>query len=138
MGERVRDLMSSDVKTIDRNDHLSLADDVMRMERIRHLVVVDADAPGRVVGVLSQRDLFFGSLARAIGYGSTGARKVLESMPVKDVMASEPITIASGATLAEAAKKMLEHRIGCLPVVDGDRLVGIVTESDFVRRCARE
>ena len=130
---RVSDAMSPNVKTVERNDALSIADDVMRMARIRHIVVVDEDRPGEIAGVLSQRDLFHGALARALGYGTCGARKVLETVPVKEVMSSSPITIDAGATLAEAARRMLEHTIGCLPVIDEGRLVGIVTESDFVR-----
>lgn len=129
----VRDVMSRDVTTVERNDALSLADDLMRMERIRHLVVVDEERPGEIAGVLSQRDLFLGALARALGYGSAGARKVLETIRVKDVMASQPITIEADATLADAARRMLEHRVGCLPVTERGRLVGIVSESDFVR-----
>ena len=62
---RVQDLMSTDVATLQRNDKLSIADDVMRLGRIRHLPVVDED--GRVVGVLSQRDLFRGALAEDDG-----------------------------------------------------------------------
>lgn len=133
----VRVAMSKDVKTIERNQALSIAQDVMHMARIRHLVVVDEGAPHRVAGVLSQRDLFLGALARALGYGSAGARKVLETVPVKEVMATDPITIAPDAPLSKAANRMLSHRIGCLPVVDEGRLVGILTESDFVRLVAR-
>lgn len=130
---RVRDVMSRDVKTVERNDRLSIAAQVMRMERIRHLVVVDEDRPGEVAGVLSQRDLFLGSLARALGYGSEGMRKVYETIAVKDVMSPEPVTITGDASLADAAEVMLGRKIGCLPVVEGNRLAGILTESDFVR-----
>lgn len=129
----VRDLMTRDVRTVERNDELSLAEDVMRQERIRHLVVVDEDLPGEIVGVLSQRDLFLGSLARALGYGSGGARKVLETIPVKEVMATDPVTIAPDRSVAEAAQIMLDCKIGCLPVIERGELVGIVTEGDFVR-----
>lgn len=135
---RVRDVMSSDVKTVERNDVLSIADDVMRMGRIRHLVVVDEDRPGEIAGVLSQRDLFLGALSRALGYGSSGARKVLETVRVKDVMSTEPITIDADAALAEAARLMLAHTIGCLPVTEGGEVVGIVTESDFVALAQRQ
>jgi CBS domain-containing protein len=132
----VRDVMSREVKTVERNDALSIADRVMQMERIRHLVVTDEDLPGEAVGVLSQRDLFLGALARALGYGSAGAKKVLETVPVKDVMSTDVISIGPDATLADAAKKMLEHKIGCLPVIEEGQLIGIVTESDFVRLIA--
>jgi CBS domain-containing membrane protein len=132
----VRDVMSRDVKTVERNDALSIADQVMKMDRIRHLVVTDEDLPGEVAGILSQRDLFLGALARALGYGSAGAKKVLETVPVKDVMTRDVLTIGPDAILAEAGRIMLERRIGCLPVVEQDRLIGIVTESDFVRLVA--
>lgn len=130
--------MSKEVKTVERNEALSIAQDLMQMERVRHLVVVDEDLPGEVAGVVSQRDLFLGALARALGYGSAGSRKVLESVPVKDVMATEPITIGPDATLKEAAARMIEYRIGCLPVVSDGQLVGILTEGDFVRLAASE
>ncbi|MCC6874567.1 MAG: CBS domain-containing protein [Sandaracinaceae bacterium] len=132
---KVRDVMSREVKTLRRNDALDLADQLMKMNRIRHLVVLDDDED-RVAGVVSQRDLFLGALARALGYGSAGAYKVMATLVVKEVMASEPVTIEPDAPLADAARIMLESKIGCLPVVDGDRLVGIVTESDFVRLAA--
>jgi len=135
---RVRDVMSAEVQTVERNEALSLADEVMRMRRIRHLVVVDEDEPGRIAGVLSQRDLFLGALARALGYGSAGARKILETLPVKEVMSTDPITIDAGATLEEAARCMLEHKIGCLPVTEDGELAGIITESDFVRLAAQK
>jgi CBS domain-containing protein len=137
-GLEVRDAMSADVKTVERNEALSIAQDVMQMERIRHLVVVDEDYPGEVAGVLSQRDLFLGSLARALGYGSAGARKVLETIPVKEVMTLDPVTIGPGAPLGEAAALMMEKKIGCLPVLEEGRLVGILTEGDFVRLAAAD
>jgi CBS domain-containing protein len=62
--KQVRDLMSRPVRTLERNDLLSVADSVMRNERIRHLPVLDN---GRLVGIVSQRDLFLSALVRALG-----------------------------------------------------------------------
>jgi CBS domain-containing protein len=129
--------MSRKVKMIERNQELSIAQEVMTMERIRHLVVVDEDYPGEVAGVLSQRDLFLGSLARALGYGSAGAQKVLETIPVKEVMATDPVTVTPDTPLRKAAKLMFDKKIGCVPVVEGDEVVGILTEGDFVRIAAK-
>jgi CBS domain-containing protein len=129
---QVRDLMSSEVVTLRRNDQLSIADDVMRLGRIRHLPVLDDDE--RLVGIVSQRDLFRGALARALGYGVHAQQKLLGQLLVKEVMTNDPITIAPDAPLAAAARLMLERKVGALPVVEGDRLVGILTESDFVKR----
>ena len=131
----VRDVMSQNPKTLGRNDQLSLADDVMRAERIRHLPVLDED--GKLCGIVSQRDMFRGALAQALGYGTAGQGKVLAMLRVKEVMTTEVITIPPDAALAEAARTMLERKIGCLPVLDGGRrLVGILTESDFVALAA--
>lgn len=71
-GLRVRDVMTPDVTTLKRNDKLTLADDIMQLGRIRHLPVLDDDGQ-QVVGVVSQRDLFRGALARALGYGRRAA-----------------------------------------------------------------
>lgn len=129
---KVRDLMSAEVATVRRNDQLLIADDLMRLGRIRHTPVLDDDTE-EVVGVLSQRDLFRGALARALGYGQHAQQKVLGMLLVKDVMTTDPVTVRPDAALAEAARLMLERKIGCLPVVEDGKLVGILTESDFVR-----
>jgi len=132
---RVSDLMTRDVVTLSANDSLSIADDVMRLGRIRHMPVLDDD--GTLVGVLSQRDLFRGALARALGYGEHAQSKLLGMLLVKEVMTSSPATIAASVPLAEAARTMLERKIGCLVVVDpAGRIEGIVTESDFVKSFA--
>lgn len=129
---KVSELMSREVATVLRNDQLLTADDLMRLGRIRHSPVLD-ESTGELVGVLSQRDLFRGALARALGYGQHAQQKVLGALLVKDVMTTDPVTVRSDAPLAEAARIMLERKLGCLPVVDDGQLVGILTESDFVR-----
>jgi CBS domain-containing protein len=127
----VREVMSADVTTLDVNDRLTIADDVMNLGRIRHLPVLDGD--GAVVGVISQRDLFRGALARCLGYGQHGQAKLLNMLLVKDVMTNDPATIGPDADLEEAAKILWDRKIGCLLVVEGERLVGLLTEGDFVR-----
>jgi CBS domain-containing protein len=117
-----------------RNDSLTIADQVMHLGRIRHMPVLDDE--GQVVGIVSQRDLFRGALARALGYGAHAQQKLLGQLVVKEVMTNDPVTIGPDAPLAEAARLMLERKIGCLVVVEEGRLVGILTESDFVKRFA--
>lgn len=129
---KVRDLMNADVATVRRNDQLQIADDLMNLGRIRHTPVLD-DEGEEVVGILSQRDLFRGALARALGYGQRAQHKVLGMLSVKDVMTCDPVTVAPDLPLPEAARIMLDKKIGCLPVVEGGKLVGILTESDFLR-----
>ena len=126
---KVKDLMTTKVSTLGRNDTLDLADNVMALERIRHLPVLDEQ---RVVGVVSQRDLFRSALAVALGYGERAQATLLKTIRVKEVMSEPAITIAPEATIKEAARLMIERKIGCLPVIDGGRLVGIVTETDIL------
>lgn len=122
--------MTPDPRTLERNAGLLVADEIMRMDRIRHLPVLDEE--GRVVGVVSQRDLFRGALSRVLGYGTHAQDKVMGALLVKEVMTDSPETIAPDAPIEEAARLMVERKIGCLPVVEGERLVGILTEADFV------
>jgi CBS domain-containing membrane protein len=131
---RVRDLMTRDPKTLGRNDQLPLADDLMKQERIRHLPVLDDD--GELVGIVSQRDMFRGALAHALGYGETAQRRMLGLLVVKEVMTTQVVTVGPDAPIADAARTMVDRKIGCLPVVEGGRLVGILTESDFVEMLA--
>lgn len=127
----VRDLMTRDVHTVDPNDALLTADRIMSLGRIRHVLVVDGD--GLLQGVLSQRDLFHNGLLRALGYGSYAAHKAMDSLVVKEVMTTSPLTIEPTTPLSRAAATMFKAKIGCLPVVDGGKVVGILTESDFVK-----
>jgi CBS domain-containing protein len=134
---RVRDLMSTEVATVRRNDKLVIADDLMRLGRIRHTPVLD-DHSDDLVGILSQRDLFRGALARSLGYGGHAQQRVLGMLVVKDVMTTDPATASPDEPLADAARRMIERKIGCLPVLEDGKLVGILTESDFVQLALRE
>jgi len=127
---KVKDIMVRDVATLDLNDELSLADDIMKLGRIRHLPVVDE---GRLVGIISQRDLFKASLASAMGFGEKAKREFMKTVAVKEVMVDVVITISPEAGIEEAGKVMLEKKIGCLPVIEGDNLVGLITETDILR-----
>lgn len=130
----VRDVMTRDVLTLGRNDTLRTADDVMRLGRIRHLPIVEDD--GSLAGIVSQRDLFHGGLIKALGYGTHARGRALESLVVKEAMRTEVVTASPDTELRQAARLMLEKKIGCLIVVEGEKIAGILTESDFVRLAA--
>ncbi|HKN12668.1 MAG TPA: CBS domain-containing protein [Candidatus Binatus sp.] len=133
---KVRDVMTADPTTLKRNDKLTLADDIMRLGRVRHLPVLDDDGEA-LVGIVTQRDLFRDALAQALGYGRHAQRKILDTLSVKDVMATDVVTTGPDTSLIEAARILTERKIGCLPVVENGRLVGILTEGDFVALVAR-
>jgi CBS domain-containing protein len=132
---RVADLMTRDVRTLGPNDKLVVADELMRLGRFRHAVVLDDGA--RLAGVLSQRDIFFSALAWSLGQGEAAHRKALEAVRVKDVMHSDVVTVTPDTPVPEAARLLSEHQIGCLPVIEEDALVGILTEGDFLTLLAR-
>jgi CBS domain-containing membrane protein len=130
---KVNDIMTREVKTLGRNDTLDIAQDVMALGRIRHLPVLD---DGKVVGVVSQRDLFSAGLVAALGYGSRTQTTLLKTVSVKEVMSEPPITVSPEVRVTKAARLMMEKKIGCLPVVEGETLVGLVTETDLLRLIA--
>ena len=132
----VHELMSVDVVMLGRNDKLVAAEDLMRLGRIRHLPVVDED--GKLAGVVSQRDLFHSGLIKALGYGAHAQQHALATVMVKEAMTTEVVTTTPDTPLREAARTMLERRIGCLVVVEAGRIAGIISESDFVKLATRE
>jgi len=134
---RVLDVMTKEVTTLKRNDKLTLASDIMQLGRIRHLPVLEDDGV-RLAGILSQRDLFRGALARALGYGQHAQRKMLDSLFVKEVMTTDVIATSPDTPLIDAARVLMERKIGCLPVIESGRLVGILTEADFVAMFVRK
>ena len=131
---QVKDVMKTEVRTVRRNDALALADKLMQDERIRHLPVLDED--GAVCAVVSQRDLFRGALLQALGYGARAADMMLRQVVVKEAMSPDLHVTTPNVPVTEAARVMIERKIGCLPVVEDGKLVGIVTETDFVRLIA--
>lgn len=126
----VGQLMSPTVTTLGLQDTLEIADGVMTMGRIRHLPVLNGKD---VVGVVSQRDLFRSALGAALALGIRRPQELLRSLDVGDVMSAPAVTIGPDASVQEAARTMEEGRIGCLPVLEEGRLVGILTETDILR-----
>jgi CBS domain-containing membrane protein len=126
---KVRDIMVKEVANLDINDELSLANDIMRLGRIRHLPVLDGT---RLVGIISERDLFRSSLAQALGYGSQASRDLMKNLRIKDIMVKEVATVSPDMALCEAVHLMIDKKIGCLPVVEDEHLVGLITETDIL------
>ncbi len=127
---RVRDIMSEKMVTISESDRLSTVEDIMTLGRVRHMPGVHA---GTLVGVVSERDLLRTSLSNLTEFGSEERRLFLHAVEIARVMSAPPITIAPDATVEEAAQMMADRKIGCLPVLEDERLLGIVTETDVLR-----
>ena len=133
---KVRDLMTEEVRSLSTEDTALVAWDLMDDKHIRHVPVVDEE--GEVVGLLSERDLLRNALAGATDLPVSAQRDYLRGIRIEEIMTSVPYTVEPESELAEAGRMMLEFKISCLPVVEGSSLVGIITESDFVRRLVEE
>jgi CBS domain-containing protein len=127
---RVRDIMSEQIVTISSDDSLSTVEDIMTLGRVRHMPVVRG---GQLVGVVSERDLLRASLSNLSGFGNEQRRAFLQVVEIKRVMSAPPVVIDPDASVKEAALVMAERKIGCLPVLEGGRLVGMLTETDVLR-----
>lgn len=128
---KVSEVMHTEVVTLKPEETLDLSQDIMRLGRVRHMPVVDSE--GRLVGIVSNRDLLEASLSKAISVEPQSRRAFLRSVEVRNVMAKDVMTIGPEASLEQAAHLLVRRQIGCLPVVNQDgNLLGLVTETDLL------
>lgn len=128
----VKHLMTSTVVTFFAEQSMPLAEDVMRFKHFRHLPVIDDD--GRLVGLVSHRDLLAAQISNRTGLTPDDRRAVQDEVRMKHIMTKDVWTVGPEVNASIAAATLLDHKFGCLPVVDESRvLVGIVTERDFLR-----
>lgn len=130
----VRDLMTDRLYTVRPDNDLATVRDLMVEHRIRHVPVIDPEE--NLVGLVTHRDLLRHSLIEQAEIPPYVEDVVLEQVQVREVMTPNPDTISAEKDIREAAQIMLDNKYGCLPVVEGSRLMGILTESDFVRLMA--
>ena len=134
---RVATLMTSPPITVRPEDRLATAWRIMRTRRIRHLPVLDGS--GRLVGLVTHRDLLAASSSSIIASSEEDRVQLLTWAHVGDVMETHLSVAHPDDNAAEAGERLLRHKIGCLPVVEGDaQLVGVVTEEDFLRWATTE
>lgn len=126
----VRDVMTSRPITVPLTESLQGALEVMAMKHIRHLPVVDGK--GQMVGLVTDRDLRRAAPSPLFPTGDD-TQAQLDSVTVERVMIRAPTTIASTAKLEDALRLFVDKKFGALPVVDGGRLVGILTPIDVMR-----
>lgn len=130
----VRQLMSQGVVTIEETATCATAAERMVRERIRHLPVVDSR--GRLTGIVTDRDLRHHLFEPAVlkDVGAVSVETLLKSVPVSQVMSSPVVSVGADDRLEDAARRMLEDKVGSLPVVEDGRVIGIITETDLLRR----
>jgi acetoin utilization protein AcuB len=125
----VRDRMTPNPVTITPETSFPEAFRLLREKGIRHLPVVDKKH--RLVGILARTDLLHASPSKATSLSYFELTYLLANLHVRQVMSSPPITVSEDAPLEEAARIMVEKKIGCLPVMCEGELVGLITETDI-------
>ena len=126
MGEfvLVSQCMTTDLFTVGEDECIDLVASIMDWRRLRHVPV--EDGKHRLVGLVSYRKLL-----RALLRDSD--RQDVRALPVSGIMVRDPITVSPDTSTLEAIRLMGEHNVACLPVVEGDRLVGIISDRDYAR-----
>ena len=141
---KVSDVMTRDVVTVEEDTPLKDVAELLLEHDISGVPVV---YEGRVVGVVSETDILYkergpegeprGTISWLLDAPDASFRRKLAARTAGEAMSSPPVTIRPTRPLAQAAAMMLEHRVNRLPVVQGDRLVGLVTRTNMVRAFAR-
>lgn len=131
---RVEELMIEKVFTVAPNDLIDRVFFLINYEKIRHLPVLEK---GKVIGIVSDRDLYkaLGPKSNSNIMTSTPSSSEQHVIPkkVQNIMRRGVITVTPGDYASHAAGLMADHKIGALPVVDNDKLVGILTATDILR-----
>lgn len=125
------DLMSERLISLRDDDSLYLARQTMDMARIRHIPVVDAN--GMFVGLITHRDMLGAMVSKLAEIDDAAQDELFSGIPIHEVMRKDVTFISPDLPLRKAAELLLDHKYGCLPVVAENKLIGILTESDFLR-----
>jgi acetoin utilization protein AcuB len=127
----VRELMTGALITVRPETPVLDARHLMVQERIRHLLVTSES--GELVGIVTDRDIKLNLPSQATSLSVWELNHLLTRLTVGKVMTQAVITVGPDREARDAAQLMLDHTIGALPVMDGGKLVGIVTETDLLR-----
>jgi CBS domain-containing protein len=130
----VREIMTTEVTTLQESDAALEAALIFARSSIRHLPVL---RDKMLVGVVTERDVKRFSPGLLSGVSSEQYQSVMESTPLSKVMTRDPLTLRPDQDVSEATNLFITKRFGCLPVVENDNLVGIVTTSDLLRLMAK-
>lgn len=129
----VRDLMTTTLHSLAPGDTVADAKQLMTEKRIRHFPIVE---DGVFVGLVTHRDVLRAGVSQFAEVDATTTKEIDQGIPLSELMNNEPVVIDPEAGVRDAVAVMLEYKFGCLPVVQNKRLVGILTEADFLKLVA--
>ncbi len=128
--EKVENVMTKDVYTVNITNSLKEANDLFNKHHIRHIPVVSGD---KLIGILSQTDILRISFGNTFGNDQAGSDEaIFEMLSINQVMKHSPESINPNNTIKEAAEIFAKREFHALPVVDDDKLVGIITTTDII------
>ena len=127
----VKDRMTPNPVTITTDTSLKEALELVRSKSFRHLPVLDED--GKLAGIVTEKSLVYASPTSATSLSVFEVDYILSCTKIGQVIQGEIITVGPDLPIEEAARVMVDHRIGCLPVVEGDELIGIISDTDIFR-----
>lgn len=127
----VRERMTNNPVTIREDTSLDEGLKIMRDNKVRRLPVMDKH--GKLCGIVSEKDLLFASPSPATSLSVWEIHSLVAKIKVSDLMTKDVITVCEDCPLEEAARVMVDNKIGGLPVMRGDQLVGIITETDLFK-----
>lgn len=127
----VGDLMTTQLFTLLESDSLYTAKQIMEMARVRHVPIVDAS--DHFIGLITHRDMLALAVSKLSDIDSSTQDELDAGIPLREIMRTDVAVVAPDTLLRDAAQQLLEHKYGCLPVVENGRLTGIITEADFLR-----
>lgn len=130
----IKEWMTKLPVTVSPTTPVSEARELMQRKRIRHLLVMEGE---RLVGIITDRDIRLNLPSPATSLSVWEVNYLLAKLTVGEVMTKGVITIGPERRVAEAVRLLLEHKIGALPVIEGERVVGIITETDLLRAFAQ-
>lgn len=128
---RVRDIMTPDPFTLYVEDNLKVLEELMQWRNIRHVPVIDQD--GDLAGLVTHRDFLALAVSELAEIRKSEVDRLYKGIQVGKIMRSKVTSVSPETSLKVAAEIMVKHKFGCLPVVEGQKLVGIITEADFVK-----
>lgn len=123
--------MTKNPVTIGPDANVVEASELMKKEKVHRLPVIDKDK--KLVGVISEKDILYATPSPASSLSIHEMAYLLSKLTVRKLMSKDPVTITKDTTVEEAARLMVDQDLSCLPVVEGDRLVGIVSKSDMFK-----
>src|SRR5262249_32162146 len=135
IGMRVADIMTEPPVTVKLNDTLRTAVERMQANNCHRLPVVNAD--GALVGIVTDRDTRLALQSPFVLHEKWEQDALLDRVTVRECMTSAPITVEPTTDIADAINLMLVHRIGGLPVLRGESIVGIITSTDVMTAFVR-